>query len=173
MSTEDLAEQFRQHAEGLRRFVFGVVRNRETAADVVQATFAKAMQAENLEAQACKNWLYRVAFHEAVTWRRRFDADRRATEELKRRLHREDEKEVVAPLIRQEMVVQAREALSILSEKQRQVVSARIFEEKTFAEIADSMGLPLGTVLTHMRRALEKLRQKLKSNDGIGTSETE
>ena len=45
------------------------------------------------------------------------------------------------------------------------MVRARVFEEKTFAEIAGESGLPLGTVLTRMRRALEKMRRTLRPGD--------
>jgi len=54
------------------------------------------------------------------------------------------------PLIRGETVEAVREALKQLPEEQRRVVLARIYEEKTFAEIAGEFGLPLGTVLTRM-----------------------
>ena len=45
------------------------------------------------------------------------------------------------------------------------MVLARVYEEKTFAEIAGETGLPLGTVLTRMRRALEKMRRTMRPGD--------
>ena len=42
------------------------------------------------------------------------------------------------------------------------MVLARVYEDKTFAEIAAEAGLPLGTVLTRMRRGLEKLRKTMR-----------
>ena len=66
---------------------------------------------------------------------------------------------------RREDVEAVREALGALSEDQLRVVRARVFEEKTFAQIAGETGLPIGTVLTRMRRALEKLRRTLSPGD--------
>jgi RNA polymerase sigma-70 factor (ECF subfamily) len=40
-----------------------------------------------------------------------------------------------------------------------------MYEDKTFAEIAEECGLPLGTVVTRMRLALEKLRRTLRTGD--------
>ncbi len=40
----------------------------------------------------------------------------------------------------------------------------RIFEEKTFAAIARELSAPLGTVLTRMRLALDKLARELKAD---------
>jgi RNA polymerase sigma-70 factor (ECF subfamily) len=54
-----------------------------------------------------------------------------------------------------------REAIERLTEDQRQVVRMRIYEEKTFAEIAEELGIPLGTALTRMRAALGRLRTEL------------
>jgi DNA-directed RNA polymerase specialized sigma24 family protein len=48
-----------------------------------------------------------------------------------------------------------------LSLNQQKVLRARVYEEKKFVQIAAEMNAPLATVMTHMRRALEKLRQKL------------
>jgi RNA polymerase sigma-70 factor (ECF subfamily) len=42
------------------------------------------------------------------------------------------------------------------------VVRLRIYEEKTFAEIAQLLNIPLGTALGRMNLAVRKLRDKLK-----------
>jgi len=41
----------------------------------------------------------------------------------------------------------------------------RIYEEKTFAVIAEELSLPLGTVLTRMRLAMQKLHKHLESGE--------
>ena len=43
------------------------------------------------------------------------------------------------------------------------LLQLRMAEAKTFAQIASHLGVPLGTALTRMRLALEKLRRKLQS----------
>jgi RNA polymerase sigma-70 factor (ECF subfamily) len=157
---------YRDHAAGLRRFVVGVVRDQHAADDVVQATFTKAIQAAgSVDPEAIKTWLYRVAFHEAITWKRRGGVDERAARRLvDQHLGRgmtlpED------PLVRQETIEQVSLAMQVLPPSQLEVLRARVYQEKTFAEIAADTGMPLGTVLTQMRRALDKLRQKLKRHD--------
>lgn len=52
-------------------------------------------------------------------------------------------------------------AIDMLPETQRVIVLGRLGEDKTFAQLADELQLPLGTVLSRMRLALEKLRTKL------------
>jgi RNA polymerase sigma-70 factor (ECF subfamily) len=65
------------------------------------------------------------------------------------------------PLVRLEAVESVRQALDELPPEQRQVVRMRIYEEKTFAVIAEELKIPLGTALGRMRAALIKLRSRL------------
>jgi RNA polymerase sigma-70 factor (ECF subfamily) len=41
----------------------------------------------------------------------------------------------------------------------------RIYEEKTFATIAEELGIPLGTALGRMRTALQKLQRRFRSGE--------
>lgn len=54
-----------------------------------------------------------------------------------------------------------RAALRALTAEQRQVVEQSFFEGKTHREIADALGLPLGTVKSRLRLAFAKLRDAL------------
>jgi RNA polymerase sigma-70 factor (ECF subfamily) len=51
-----------------------------------------------------------------------------------------------------------RSALARLEEPYREVVALRFFGELSLAEIATESGRPLGTVKTHLRRGLLRLR---------------
>ncbi len=55
----------------------------------------------------------------------------------------------------------ARSALGGLPDDQRQVVDMAYYQGLTHAEIAERLGLPLGTVKGRMRLALEKMRGSL------------
>src|SRR6187200_426834 len=67
-----VASLYVKHADELRRFVLGVVRDPEQATDVLQATFAKAVEmGHTAREETLKGWLFRVAFHEALAQKRK------------------------------------------------------------------------------------------------------
>ena len=156
-----LTRTFAESAAELRRFVLGVLGDPSLADDVLQATFLKAIErGHEARPETAKGWLFRVAYHEALGLRRRQASHDKVHRQLARaspaKLNGPDD-----PLIRSETVDAVRKALAGLPENQKQVVLARINDGQTFAEIARDAGLPLGTVLTRMRRALQKLKAEI------------
>jgi RNA polymerase sigma-70 factor (ECF subfamily) len=55
----------------------------------------------------------------------------------------------------------AKEALAELRDEQRQVLESLLLEGRTYSETAEVLELPLGTVKTHARRGLERVRELL------------
>jgi RNA polymerase sigma-70 factor (ECF subfamily) len=56
-----------------------------------------------------------------------------------------------------------RAALVKLSPERRRLISLAFFTGMTHAEIAAATGIPLGTVKSHVRRALQQLRESMES----------
>ena len=156
---------FESLASELRRFLLGVTHDPNLADDLLQATFLKAVeQGQEVDPEKARGWLFQVAYREVLQVRRRSAVQDRA----QRRLATLEESGSVEPdasLIREETVRSVREALDQLKPEQKTVVLARIREDKTFAEIAQELNLPLGTVLTRMRRGLEIMRRYLNPGD--------
>jgi len=157
-----VADLYARYGAELQRFLVGLLRDSQLAADALQATFVKlAEQGHTVREQTLKGWLFRVAYHEAMWLRRRQAVDTAA-------LHRTawdraamgESAEV--ELVRAETVELVRQAIGELPAVQQQVVRMRIYEEKTFAVIAAELDIPLGTALARMRTALIKLRKKLE-----------
>ncbi len=160
MAPAVVAALYAEHGEQLRGFLQGVLRDGELAGEALQAAFVKAVELGHTARQeTIKAWLFRVAFHEALAIRRRQLAGQKAWEQA----CQQSAPQPTTPLpdellLRLEAVQAVRQALDRLPPEQRQVVKMRIYEEKTFAIIADELGQPLGTVLSRMQSALRKLR---------------
>lgn len=67
-----------------------------------------------------------------------------------------------------EEATKAAKALQLLSPEQQRVLRLSVYEGLSHESIARSTGLPLGTVKTHARRGLMRLREMLNGN-GSGT----
>ena len=70
--------------------------------------------------------------------------------------------------IRAERANATRRAVADLDEPYRETVALRFFGERSLEEIAAITGRPLGTVKTHLRRGLIRLRERVGGIDGPG-----
>jgi RNA polymerase sigma-70 factor (ECF subfamily) len=157
-----VAALFEQHSQELLRFLVGVLRDHQLASDALQAAFTKMIErGHETNEESRKAWLFRVAYNEALVVRRRQKTGKTVLERVawSSDLYRSDDS-----LIQKESIEQVRAAIEQLPPEQQLIVRMRIYEEKTFAVIADELKIPLGTALGRMRTALAKLRTKLESD---------
>jgi len=160
-----VAALYDHHAAELHHFLVGVLRDSQLAADVLQTTFARLVEVgHRSREESRKAWLFRVAYHEALAVRRR---QGRGRHHLQRAAWSRPEVSPAAdePALRGEQMERVRQALRELAPAQQQVVQMRIYEEKTFATIAEELGIPLGTALGRMRTALQKLQHRFRSGE--------
>lgn len=154
------AEVLLEHAEFLRRLARGILHDADAADDVAQDAVVAALgdRPKNLRA-----WLGRVARHLALS-RRRAETRRGVRERAAAKPERlPSAAEGVARLELQRQVV---DAVLALDEPYRSVVVHRFFCDFGPTEIAKRLGVPVGTVHTQLRRALDKLRARLDASHG-------
>lgn len=137
--------------------------NRDDAQDAAQETFLKCWRAQaSLDGvQNVRAWIFRVAMntardHRRSAWSRRVRP--LVGEEL---MPASQDDPLVDDLERQESLARLREAITQLRPEEREVFLLRQNGELTYEEIAEVRQAPVGTVKTHMRSALIKLRKVL------------
>lgn len=154
---------------GLRAFLRGRLAQEVDVDDCLQAVCVKLIQQarkpnDDVAVIARRAWLFRVAANEAAAlWRRKA-----STEKMMKRhgLSDEDvEVDATDKVILTETTVKVRQAIQALPESMREVVRLRIEEDLTFQQIANHLNIPLGTALTRMRRAMERLKNEINPND--------
>jgi len=152
-------------------YVARITGSRSSAEDVVQEAFIKLSQhwrGELAPGPAVSAWLYKAAYHAAIDQIRR-DKSRRAAH----RRH-QDEREVDAEEKRGEQdapdnngnTAKVRAALSALSGRERSLVVLKIYENKSYNEIAEITGLKIGNIGYILHTAMKKLAKTISQNGG-------
>ncbi|MBS0204300.1 MAG: RNA polymerase sigma factor [Planctomycetes bacterium] len=163
LSPDTVRTLYDVHGRDLQTFLAGVLRSTDAAQDVCQITFQRLMEVgHDARMETIRGWLFKVAFHEAMAYRRK----ETRVGKLRTELRAEGQDwvtldQAVDSLVQAEEVGQLRARLQELPPEQQHVVRQRIHEDKTFAVIAAELNVPLGTVLTRMRLAMQKLQKWL------------
>lgn len=136
--------------------------SRAIADDVVQDVMLTAWQKAHLydaaRAQAAA-WIYRIARNRQIDIIRR---ERRPVPEALKMESEEAEGDAQDALALDQEAAQLRAALDTLKPEQREVIERAYLSDLTHTEIRQSTGLPMGTIKSRIRLALERLRHELK-----------
>lgn len=165
------AELVRRWETRIHRLAYGMLGDAEDARDATQETFLAAYR--NLasfrgEARV-STWLHRIAVNQCITRQRRrmvrpeaqFADDEIETLNLS---HVSSGAREFAPAIvveEDQRAAAVRRAVATLAPEFREVIVLKEFEELTFQQIADTLGLPLSTIKSRLYTALKQLRSKL------------
>jgi RNA polymerase sigma factor (sigma-70 family) len=155
-------ERFAARVHGMAVRAFGAGPDAE---DVTQQTFVSAWTGRagyRPDDGLLPAWLCGICRHKiADTWARR-DRQRRETEAAISSVRAAP----AGPATPVDTAVADRVLLlgelDRLGQPQREIIELAFFEDLTHTQIADRTGLPLGTVKSHIRRTLERLRDRLE-----------
>ena len=153
--------------------VFGlalrIVRQRDSAEEVVEEVYLQAwQQAARYDSSRGKplTWLLTICRSRALDYLRRADEaiSHPEPETLADELY-DERADPEALLLAVERNTQLYAILNELSPVQRQLLALAFFRGLTHQEIADHTQLPLGTIKSHVRKALEQMRERLEQGN--------
>jgi len=159
-----IARWVREHAASVRGYVFGLIRRSDVADDVAQEVFERAWQArERYRDQGQERaFLLRIADRLVIDRGRRTRLEVNVDDATWHEVEPADQKsQPLEEMTRGETTEELLAALHELTSAQTRVLLLRFFGEMTFEQIADTLDCPLGTVLSHCRRGLAALRQRM------------
>jgi RNA polymerase sigma-70 factor (ECF subfamily) len=166
---EDFSAATLEFLEPLFATAMRLTRNRADAEDLVQDTFVKAFghSAQFTRGTNLRAWLYTILHN---TWRnRRRDASREAvevdSEQVEQAAAGPGGEPVDTPeriLLRSTLDADLQAALDELPEAFRQAVWLRDVEEFSYAEIAEMLSIPIGTVMSRISRGRRMLFDRLQ-----------
>jgi RNA polymerase sigma factor (sigma-70 family) len=151
---------YRRHATDVYRYTMAVLRNRADAEDATQVTFMNAYRAleRGDRPRAPLNWLIAIAHN---VCRQRFRAAARRPHEVE--LDHDIAETLVTPGEAPTPADMLR-ALGHLAFNQRAALVMREIEGRSYAEIADVLGISVSAVETLIFRARRALREQLEGS---------
>ena len=184
----ELSELIRQAAAGdaaawrgvVSRYgprVYGLIyrqcRDGDLAEELTQATFVTVVEkiGKYQERGRFEPWLVRIAMNRLRDHMRRVGRQARPVEMSSLGDLRSAAEAPLDRLTRVEQVQQLRAWVAELPEADQQVLYLRHTAGLSFAQIAETLGQPLGTVLARGHRALKKLRERFSALEGRESGE--
>jgi RNA polymerase sigma-70 factor (ECF subfamily) len=160
MPPETLAALYDAHAAALYRFLLSLTASEPDTRDLLQDLFVKLARQSGPAPDDPQAYLFRAArngFIDLV----RHSARRRDV--LNRYQDEQGPPQVSAPdpAATPDPTLAIAHALASLPEEQRAVVHLKIWENLTFARIAEIMAIPANTAASRYRYAMDHLRQTL------------
>lgn len=169
MSTEAFTQLVDAHYVPLYRFALSLARNSADAGDLVQQTFfIWATKGHGLrEAAKAKSWLFTTLYREFLRGRRR-DAKSTSLEDLG-----PGESDVAAEEVDRVARLDGATVMAALQEVDevfRAPLTLFYLQDLSYLEIAETLEVPIGTVMSRLSRGKAQLRAVLARSEAAGTS---
>ena len=162
-----------RYGDSVLGYLTRMSRDREQAEDLFQETFKRVhAKAHTLRGNQFKSWLFTIATHAAIDGARR--RKRLQLVSLNRKSDCDDDGQELGAVavadsscdpsqeaVRAEQAEQVRRAVASLPERQRATLVLAYYQQLTYKEMAEVLDCSIGTVKTHMYRALRTLAQRL------------
>lgn len=145
----------------LLRYAYLITKNQTDAEDALQAAWLRVSRRPQILSKARMPWAYfiRIVRNEALKI-----LGRRRTINSTNPIEVATTSEVDSD--REEIVRRVRNAINQLPQEQAEVINLKIWEEMTFAEVAQVLGESPNTVASRYRYAISKLERTLESLGG-------
>lgn len=169
--TAAFGELVRRHQDRLFNTVYRLVDNHEDAYDVVQDAFLNAYQSlESFKGDAqFFTWLYRIAMNTAISFRRKKRAmvriDTTGSDPSIEPLDPSEDARPGHSLEQAEQEQRVRLALQRVSPEHRAVLVLKDMEGQKYEDMAEALGVPIGTIRSRLHRARLELREVLERMD--------
>jgi len=167
MASERFTQLVDAHYASLYRFALSLARNSADASDLVQQTFyIWATKGHGLrEAAKAKSWLFTTLYREFLRGRRR-DSRSTSIEDLAPQA-----RDVAAEDVDRVSRLDAATVMTILQsvdEIFRAPLTLFYLEDLSYQEIADTLEIPIGTVMSRLSRGKAQLRAALAREESAG-----
>jgi RNA polymerase sigma-70 factor, ECF subfamily len=162
VSVERFEAEALPHFDDLYRTAVRVIGDRETAEDLVQEAYLEAWKSfQRFESGTnCRAWLFKILFHVIHHHRRKW---------FRFKFTSEDEAMLEQTLVYEPPIAQditdedVLAALDKVPQSYREILLLADVQEFSYREVADTLNIPIGTVMSRLSRGRATLRTQLKA----------
>src|SRR5215211_3165835 len=167
---EAFAVLYDRHSRAAYSLAYRMMGERQAAEDLAQDGFLKVWRSATsyrADRGSVRTWILSIVHNRGIDQLRSLASRRRTQEKIEASAPTSQPSEAFAESWRNSQREQVREALSTLPPEQLKVLELAYFSGYTHVEIAELLGLPLGTVKGRMRLGLKKIRDHFNSQDMV------
>ncbi|WP_096438447.1 RNA polymerase sigma factor SigX [Alteribacter populi] len=173
---EEFERLYETYHHALFQYLFYMVRNRETAEELVQEVYIKVLQSyKGFEGKSTeKTWLYSIAKHVAIDWMRSQNRKKRKWlgkqyELSERAFEMRDPAPLPDEIVEQNEDVQyVYHMMERCTPDQKQVLILRYVQAMSIQETASVLGWTESKVKTTQHRAIKSLKKHLENEESEG-----
>jgi RNA polymerase sigma-70 factor, ECF subfamily len=157
------SELVRIHVQDVTNVIYRMCGDAQIAEDAAQEAFLQAwLHLSSYRPQSSlRNWLYRIAFNAATDILRR--EKRILPKDIEEMPLADSQPGPEALLFQTERTALIQNGILSLPDASRAVLVLREYEEMSYHEIADTLDIPVGTVMSRLNYARKVLKEKLQS----------
>ena len=167
---EAFAVLYDRHSRAAYSLAHRMMGERQAAEDLAQDGFLKVWRSATsyrADRGSVRTWILSIVHNRGIDQLRSLASRRRTQEKIEASAPKSQPSEAFAESWRNSQREQVREALGTLPPEQLKVLELAYFSGYTHVEIAELLGLPLGTVKGRMRLGLKKIRDYFNSQDMV------
>jgi RNA polymerase sigma-70 factor (ECF subfamily) len=145
----------------------GFSRNASDAQDLAQDVYLKVYKNIHTlsEISLAKFWLFRITRNTCLNFRKKHRLDRISAFEMARNI--QDPQTPESEMVFQEQLRLLKGTIQKLPKKQRDVFVLKEYGDLSYKEIAETLKIELGTVMSRLNRARQAIREKIKGDSNV------
>ncbi len=150
----------RLYTGAIHSFLYRFLPDGDDVEDLAQEVFLKAyhnLSSYDESKGRFHSWLFRIAANASLD-----EIKRRERETARKDIAAQIQREVETPITSEEnakTIKALNDAIQSLTPIERQVILLFYYHDHSYQEIADTLGIPLGTVKSRMHNAISRIRQ--------------
>ena len=170
MLAQDHLPNFEQtalpHLDAAYNLACWLIRSPAESEEVVQEACLRALRFDGFQGKDSRAWFLKIVRNTCHSWIKK----NRPTESFGEPVHSSEIRgiDAEAQVVSRANSEHVREALESLAAGFREVLVLREMEELSYKEISDVTGVPMGTVMSNLSRARQRMHEELCTAVGTG-----